>query len=90
MFTRSETVNCSEILKLNLNPEIHLRLLFKFNELQTKAGSHFFNSLQLQWNSPYQYFSVYCNPVFENTTSAGKDQMLVMVFSAQLEENFLS
>ena len=30
-----------------------------------------------------QYFSVYCNPVFENTTSAGKDLMLVMVFSVK-------
>ena len=28
LFTGSETVNCSEVLKLNLNPEIHLRLLF--------------------------------------------------------------
>ena len=43
LFTRSETVNYSEVLKLNLDLEIHLRLLFEFNELQTKAGTHFFN-----------------------------------------------
>ena len=43
MFTGSETINSSEVLKLNLNPETHLQLLFEFNELQTKAGTHFFN-----------------------------------------------
>ena len=43
LFTGSETVNCSEVLKLNLNLEIHLQLLFEFNELQTKAGTHFFS-----------------------------------------------
>ena len=36
MFTGSKTINCSEVLKFNLNPEIHLRLLFEFNELQKK------------------------------------------------------
>ena len=43
LFTGFETVNCSEVLKLNLNLEIHLQLLFEFNELQTKAGTHFFS-----------------------------------------------
>ena len=43
LFTGSETVNCSKVLKLNLNPKIHLRLLFEFNELQTKVGTHFFS-----------------------------------------------
>ena len=43
LFTGSETVNFSEVLKLNLNLEIHLQLLFEFNELQTKAGTHFFS-----------------------------------------------
>ena len=57
--------------------------MFEFNELQTKVETHFFKSLHVQWNFLDQYFNVYCNPVFENTTSAGKDLMLVMVFSAQ-------
>ena len=43
MFTGSETLNCSKVLKLNLNPEINLRLLFEFNELQTNSGTHFFS-----------------------------------------------
>ena len=42
-FTRSETVNCSEVLKLKFNVEIHLRLLFEYNDLYTEAGNHFFN-----------------------------------------------
>ena len=42
-FTGSETVNCSEVLKLKFNTEIHLQLLFEFNELQTKARNNFFS-----------------------------------------------
>ena len=40
-FTGSEIVNCSEVLNLKLNAEIQLRLLFEFNELKTKARTHF-------------------------------------------------
>ena len=43
LFTGSEIVNCSEVLKLNLKSEIHLQLLFECNELQTKVGTHFFS-----------------------------------------------
>ena len=42
-FTGYEIVNCSEVLKLKFNVENHLRLLFEFNELQKKAGNHFFS-----------------------------------------------
>ena len=42
-FTGFETINCSEVLKLKLNAKIHLPLLFEFNELQKKVGTHFFS-----------------------------------------------
>ena len=32
-----------EVLKLKFNVEIHLRLLFELNEIQTNAGTHFFS-----------------------------------------------
>ena len=54
------------------------------NSMNSKQNLELISSgLQLQWNFPDQYFSVYCNLFFENTTSDGKDLMLVMVFSAQ-------
>ena len=36
--TGSETVICSEVLKLKFNLEIHLGLLFECNELKTNTG----------------------------------------------------
>ena len=39
----SEIVIFLEVLKLNFNVEIHLQLLFEFNELHRNAGTHLFS-----------------------------------------------
>ena len=83
MFIGSVTLNSSEVLKLNLNSEIHLRLLL--NSMNSRQKLELISSVDCSYSGIFliKYFSVYCNPVLQNTTSAGKDLMLVMVFSSQ-------
>ena len=80
---------CSEVLKLKFIYDNCLNAMNSKQMLEIVSSVDYTYSGS-KCNFPDQYFNVCCNPVFENSTSTGKFLMLVMVFSAKLEENFLS
>ena len=77
----------SEVLKLKFIYDYCL------NAMNSKQTLEIVSSVDYTYNGIFLIsISMYicCNLVFENSTSTGKDLMLVMVFFEKLEENFLS
>ena len=70
----------SEVLKLKLK----LKFIYDYclNAMNSKQMLEIVSSVDCTYSG---IFNVCCNPIFKNSTSIGKDLMLVMVFSAKLE-----
>ena len=83
-------MDCSEVLKLSQIVENQFLLLFESNEVQRKARIYFFQLITVALEISLSVFQCLVRFGFlGNHTSVGKDLMLVMVFLAYLERDFL-